>query len=408
MELHGYYSASERAAVYRRKAAALGDMHSEYAKIGKEVKSLRDRFAKTGLFGAEEREQLTKRINELTKRRKEISATAKKEYDVSPDLMSEKIKEYAYISETLVENLSKGQDASERRISLDYYTDNFTGHYKSVMELPSAEEISRLFEGAKSNIKKRLLGNKQDYYDTESYFKSAESRLNTVVSEVPIRRQHASSGQADTVRINLIIDLRNNIKAQNSRGYARWAKLFNLKQAAQTLAYLEENNLASYEKLYTASDAAQKEFTAIRTEIASSEQRLKDNAATQKYLRQYARTREVYADYKKSGYSKAFRSEHERDISQHQEAKKFFDGQGFAKGQKLPKISELKEEYAETLAKKKSLYPRYSNLKERTANVITAKKNIDLYLGIKAQEAYLRDDIRRVGASDPRRARRGD
>jgi Mn-containing catalase len=313
--------------------------------------------------------------------------------------MSEKIKEYTYISNTLGENLSKGQDASERRISLDYYTENFISHYKSVMELTTAEEISKLFEGAKSEIMKKLLGNKQDYYDTESYFKSADSRLKTAVSGIPIRQQSASTGQFGEVRINLIIDLRNNIKAQNGGGYARWAKLFTLKQAAQTLAYLEENDLASYERLYDAADDAQKEFTAIRTEIASAEQRLKDNAATQKHLRQFARTREVYAAYKQSGYSKTFRSAHERDISQHQEAKKFFDGQGFAKSNKLPNISELKKEYAETLAKKKSLYPRYSELKERTANVITAKKNIDIYLGIRAQDAYLRDNTRHVDSA---------
>jgi ATP-dependent exoDNAse (exonuclease V) alpha subunit len=78
MELQGYYSASERASEYGRKAAVLSDMRSEYAKIGKEVKSLRERFAKTGILGAGEREQLTKRINELAKRRKEISTSAKK------------------------------------------------------------------------------------------------------------------------------------------------------------------------------------------------------------------------------------------------------------------------------------------------------------------------------------------
>ena len=38
-------------------------------------------------------------------------------------------------------------------------------------------------------------------------------------------------------RINLLIDIQNNIKAQESKGYEHWAKLYNLKQASRTLIF---------------------------------------------------------------------------------------------------------------------------------------------------------------------------
>ncbi len=49
--------------------------------------------------------------------------------------------------------------------------------------------------------------------------------------------------------ITLRIDLENNIKAQQSAGYARWAKLQNLKQAAKTINFLTEHGIEQYAEL---------------------------------------------------------------------------------------------------------------------------------------------------------------
>jgi hypothetical protein len=38
-------------------------------------------------------------------------------------------------------------------------------------------------------------------------------------------------------KFSLLIDVQNSIKAQNSPGYERWSKLFNLKQSAKTLMF---------------------------------------------------------------------------------------------------------------------------------------------------------------------------
>ena len=46
--------------------------------------------------------------------------------------------------------------------------------------------------------------------------------------------------------INLLIDIQNNIKAQESKGYEHWAKLYNLKQASRTLNFLTEHNIGTH------------------------------------------------------------------------------------------------------------------------------------------------------------------
>lgn len=49
-------------------------------------------------------------------------------------------------------------------------------------------------------------------------------------------------------RVNLIIDIQSRLQGKGP-GYERWAKVFNLKQMATALAYLQENSLMEYEQL---------------------------------------------------------------------------------------------------------------------------------------------------------------
>ena len=49
--------------------------------------------------------------------------------------------------------------------------------------------------------------------------------------------------QAEPLKINLLVDIQAKLQAGKGAGYTRWAKVFNLKQMAQTMNYLSENNL---------------------------------------------------------------------------------------------------------------------------------------------------------------------
>ena len=75
--------------------------------------------------------------------------------------------------------------------------------------------------------------------------------------------------------------------------------------------------------------------------------------------REIAKTRETYVAYRKAGYSKKFREEHEEEILLHQAAKNAFDEMGV---KKLPKVRELRAEYAKLLEEKKKTYAEYRNM----------------------------------------------
>jgi len=84
-------------------------------------------------------------------------------------------------------------------------------------------------------------------------------------------------------KIRLVVDLENSIKAQQSAGYERWAKIHNLKQAAKSMNFLTENKIEYYSELeskiadiMTAHDAAAKAVKEVeqRIEFAADNKRL--------------------------------------------------------------------------------------------------------------------------------------
>ena len=65
-------------------------------------------------------------------------------------------------------------------------------------------------------------------------------------------------------------------RAQQSEAYAQKVKLFNLKQMAQTVAYIQEHRYDSLEDFHTALDQASDQTNAARKSLKNTEQQLKD------------------------------------------------------------------------------------------------------------------------------------
>ena len=112
-------------------------------------------------------------------------------------------------------------------------------------------------------------------------------------------------------------------------------------------------------------------------------------AVLQEHIINYAKTRDVYVAYRKAGYSKKFRAEHESELLLHQAAKKAFDELGL---KKLPPVKSLRSEYAELLAEKKKLYTEYRKARDEMRELFVHKKNVDMLLG-KEDRSAQRDRV---------------
>ena len=176
---------------------------------------------------------------------------------------------------------------------------------------------------------------------------------------------------------NLLIDIQQKLQEGKGGGYAYWAKKFNLKQMAQTVAYLQEHGLTDYAELEKKAEEAARDVHALSQKMKSIEARMKELNALRTQIINYGKTREVYTAYRKAGYSKKFLAEHEAEIRQHKAAKKFFDGLG---EEKLPTLREINAEYMELTAKKKTEYAEYREAREEMRSLLIAKENIDRLL----------------------------
>ena len=176
----------------------------------------------------------------------------------------------------------------------------------------------------------------------------------------------------------LLIDIQEKLAQGKGAGYANWAKKFNLKQMAQTVAYLQDHDLMDYADLTAKADAASARYHELSDKITAAEKRMAEIAVLRTQIINYVKTRDTYVAYRKAGYSKKFKAEHEADILLHQAAKKHFDSLGL---KKLPTVKALNAEYAVLLAEKKAAYGDYRQAREEMRELLTARANIDRIMG---------------------------
>jgi hypothetical protein len=240
-----------------------------------------------------------------------------------------------------------------------------------------------------------VVGDKRKHITMLAPGQKKPTRLDTLGgdhTEAAIRERLAgtrviATGGASGIRarFGLLIDIQAKIREGKGEGYEHWARIFNLKEAAKTLIFLKENGIDSYDDVVAKASSASGDFSTLLGKIKESEQRMSEISELQKQIGTYGKTRETFAAYRKSGYSERFYEEHRADITLHRAAKKYFDGKGYGKDNKLPTISSLKQEYAALLAEKKKLYSGYRELKETSRSLTMAKGNADRILGIKAE-----------------------
>ena len=184
-------------------------------------------------------------------------------------------------------------------------------------------------------------------------------------------------------QVNLLVDIQAKLQAGKSTGFERWAKVFNLKQMAQTLNYLSENNLMNIEDLTAKTDAATARVHELQVTIRETEKRMAELHALKGHIINYVKTREVYVAYRMAGYSKKFVAEHEQEIRLHQAAKEAFSALGT---QKIPKVKAIQAEYDALREKKKQAYAAYHQAQDEMRQLLTVRANVERILGIEEKE----------------------
>ena len=189
-----------------------------------------------------------------------------------------------------------------------------------------------------------------------------------------------------------------NLEAKQNQGRGQYYDLAIqnqiTKQQAKALLYYQQHGFSSVDDFDTFSESvadAKKRRDALSAKITSAEKRMKEIAVLQTHITNYLKTKDVYAGYRKSGYSQKYYEEHEDEIKLCKASKRAFDellpSDTFGKTtdshkKKLPSLKALRAEYAELLSAKKLAYAEYYKAKDEYRELMTYQANLAGLFGI--------------------------
>ena len=201
--------------------------------------------------------------------------------------------------------------------------------------------------------------------------KDLQTALSPDASDIPVPFIFIKSN------LRLVIDLQTCIKAQQSEAYAQKVKLSNLKQMAQTVAYIQEHGYNSLEDFHTALDQASDQTSAARKS-------LKDVNEQIHFTGQYLAYKNVYADYRKSRNKDKFYEEHRAELSLYDTALRTLKEK--SAGNKLPSMKALYAEKDRLIELRDTQREDFSNRRDYERELRTVSANIDIILGKSHEE----------------------
>ena len=160
-----------------------------------------------------------------------------------------------------------------------------------------------------------------------------------------------------TGRPSLLIDIQNNIKAQQSAGYKHWATIENLKRAAETLNFLTEHGIGGLEELSERCDGA-----------AAATARVKKHATT------YRQLRPLYDQYRQSRDKEKFLRGHESEIVLFEAAARELKRLGAVP---LPAVQRLRAAMDELTARRTALQSEYRKAQREEREYDTLRQNVN-------------------------------
>ena len=144
------------------------------------------------------------------------------------------------------------------------------------------------------------------------------------------------------------------------------------------MEYLQEHKLVDFKELKEKTDSTAERYNALSAQIKSAESRMAEIEVLKKQILTYHKTKDIFAGYKASKYSKKYLAEHESDILLHRAAKKTFNDYGL---KKLPTVKSLQEEFAKLLSEKKAAYPELKKARDEMKELLTVKANVERMIG---------------------------
>lgn len=175
-------------------------------------------------------------------------------------------------------------------------------------------------------------------------------------------------------QVKRLIDVEAKLREGKGKGYMIWAERNNIDAKAQSIIFLKEHNIGSIDELEDQIDVLRSERNELHAAIREKKNRMKEINQLRQAIRDYRRTKDIYAQYKSSGWSPKFYNEHREEIESHKKAQTVYssvDG-------KMPTLMDLSAEYDALKAAKENDEAALDKLKPQLTTLNHIKYNFEV------------------------------
>ena len=178
-------------------------------------------------------------------------------------------------------------------------------------------------------------------------------------------------------KISLLIDIQNNIKAQQSAGYRHWATIENLKRIAETSNFLTEHGIGSMEELTERCEAASASAARLKAELRETGARMEALTLKQKYVATYRRLKSTYDRYKASKDKEKFLRGYESEIILFEAAARECKRLGAVP---LPSAERMQTEMNDLTSKRAALKAELEKARREERDYAAVRRNVEEFL----------------------------
>ena len=178
-------------------------------------------------------------------------------------------------------------------------------------------------------------------------------------------------------RVGNIIDIANNPKIQQSKGYEYWATKHNLQVASDTVLSMREKGFQSLTQLDNYIKKSADKRQSLQEKIKKLEEKITTLSSSMEQVHTVNKYRQVYQEYKKYPGDKDFVREHKSEILLYENALDALK----EKYSKMPNSKQIFEKLEDLIKKKNTLIQEYSSAKSEMNELYQIRKNYEEYMG---------------------------
>lgn len=201
-------------------------------------------------------------------------------------------------------------------------------------------------------------------------------------------------GDFNESQVKRLVDIEAKLREGKGKGYVVWAERNNIDAKAQMIIFLKEHDIGSISELENQIHVLQTERNALHAAIREKQTRMKEINRQRQAIRDYGRTKQVYSQFRESGWSQKFYIEHREEIEVHRNAQ---DVYAYVDG-KMPTLKDPTAEYDALKKENEADRTILEEVKLKLANLKSIRHNYEILerdaLPMKRYRPHSRGEVR--------------